>query len=468
MGLFSWIKGVISRMFGSKAKEEFGTDILESPIMEKEIKKWARIYGGHPDWVDKEEEIKTINFAKTVTSETARLACLDLSIKLDGSARADYIQIVIDNMFDKIREYMEKACACGTVVLKPNGSGVECLDSSHFLITETDGNNNVNGMIFFDYYSVSDRHYTRMEYHRFIEEQYCVSNRCYVSRSKGTLGEKIDIADSPWKELSEEVSIENLEKPLYAVLKTPMANHIDPASPLGISIFAEAIEELKDLDVAYSRNVVEIKDSRRMVLLDERMVQLPTVRDAEGNNVRRTMKMPKYVKNVMSESPDDFYQEVNPQLNTTTRIEGINNILSILAYKCGYSNGYFSFDAMQGIQTATGVEASQQRTIQFIKDIRDKLQAAMDDLIYAIDKYADLYDLAPLGVYEVVYGFGDICYSYEEDKKTWWGYVQAGKVPFWKYLTKFENMSEEEAKELEAAGKEANKPEEKGGLFGEE
>lgn len=453
-------------MFGSKAKEEFKTDILESPRMEKEIKKWARIYSGSPDWVDPEEEIKTINFAKTVTSETARLTCLDLSIKLDGSARADYLQTVIDNMFDKIREYVEKVCACGTVVLKPNGTGIECLDPSRFLITETDGNNNIRGMIFFDYYNVSDRFYTRMEYHRFVGEDYLVSNRCYMSKSKGTLGERIYIKDSPWKELSEEVCIENLENPLYAVLKTPMANHIDSASPLGISIFAEAIEELKDLDVAYSRNVVEIHDSRRMVLLDERMVQLPAVKDADGNIMRRKMKMPKYVKNIMAgESADDFYQEVNPQLNTTVRIEGINNILSILAYKCGYSNGYFSFDAMQGIQTATGVEASQQRTIQFIKDIRDKLQMAMNDLIYAVDKYADLYDLAPVGEYEVVYGFGDICYSYEQDKQTWWSYVQAGKVPFWKYLVKFENMSEEEAKELAQAAQEENKSK---SLFGEE
>ena len=52
---------------------------------------------------------------------------------------------------------------------------------------------------------------------------------------------------------------------------------------------------------------------------------------------------------------------------------------------------------MQGIQTATGVEASQQRTIQFIKDIRDKLQVTMDDLLYAVDKFADLYDMAPVG-----------------------------------------------------------------------
>ena len=89
----------------------------------------------------------------------------------------------------------------------------------------------------------------------------------------------------------------------------------------------------------------------------------------------------------------------------------------------------------------------------------------MDDLLYAVDKFADLYDMAPVGEYEVVYGFGGLCYNYEEDKARWWGYVQAGKVPFWIYLTKFENMSEEEAKEVYKAAIEENK---EPTLFGKE
>ena len=451
------IKGWWNRLFKSEVKSEFNVSEVTSQKMQNAIQRWMRIYSGNPDWIDTEDEIKTINFAKTVTSETARLTCLDLSIKLDGSARADYIQTVIDDVFGNIREYVEKACAYGTVILKPNGSGIECLSPESFFVTETDGNNNICGIVFFDYRNIGDKYYTKMEFHRFVEKEYFVSNRCYMSHSKGALGKKIDILKTPWKDLEEDVCIENLEKPLYAVLRTPMANHIDKNSPLGISIFAEAIEELKDLDIAYSRNVEEIRNSGRMVLLDSRTTQLPAIKDADGNIIRRNMKLPKYVKNVMSEKPDDFYQEVNPQLNTEMRITGINNILSILAYKCGYSNGYFTFDAMQGIQTATGVEASQQRTIQFIKDIRDKLQSSMNDLIYAIDKYADLYDLAPVGEYEIVYGFGDLCYSYEEDKARWWGYVQASKVPFWLYLIKFENMSEEEAKEVCQAAAEENK-----------
>lgn len=454
--------------FKSDAKRIFDTDILLSDTMDSNIRKWNRIYSGYPDWLDPENHVKTINFAKSVTSETARLTCLDLSIKIDGSARATYLQGVIDKMFDKIREYVEKGCATGTIMLKPNGSGVDCFDPQRFLATETDGNGNIRGAIFFDFYVQSDNHYTRMEYHRFVNEEYLISNRCFFSKSSQSLGEPVNIAETPWSELIPDVSIENLEKPLFAVFKTPAANNLDPDSPLGMSIFAEAVEELKDLDVAYSRNAKEIYDSSRIVLADERMIFLGSVKDSDGNIIKQYTKLPDYIKNVLAEESKNFYQEINPQLNTSTRIEGINNILSILAYKCGYSNGYFSFDSMTGIQTATGVEASQQRTIQFIKDIRDKLQMCMDDLIYAIDKYADLYDLAPVGVYDVAYGFGDITYNYEEDKTNWYKYVQAGKIPFWKYLVKFENMSEEEAKELEAAGKEANKPDKENGLFGEE
>ena len=469
MGIVAAIKGWWKKMFfKSDAKRIFDVDILLSDTMDMAIRTWNQIYAGHPNWVDKDNHVKTINFAKSVSSETARLACLDLSIKVSGSARAVYLQSVIDNMFGKIREYVERGCVNGTIILKPNGDGIDCFDPQRFLPTEVDGNGNIRAGIFFDFYEQSKKYYKRLEYHRFADDGvYLISNRCFISESSTSLGTETDITKTPWKELMPDVGIENIEKPLFAVFKTPMANNIDIVSPLGMSIFAEALEELKDLDVAYSRNAKEIYDSKRTVLADERLFGGKAIM-VDGEIVRVKPKMPDYIRNVLSEGQENFYQEINPNLNTDTRVKGINNILSILAYKCGYSNGYFSFDSMTGIQTATGVEASQQRTIQFIKDVRDKLEMTMDDLIYAIDKYADLYDLSPVGVYEVEYGFGDICYNYEEDKKTWWGYVQAGKVPAWMYFVKFENMSEDEAKAMQAEIEAAEAEKQQGGLFGEE
>ena len=43
----------------------------------------------------------------------------------------------------------------------------------------------------------------------------------------------------------------------------------------------------------------------------------------------------------------------------------------------------------------------------------------------------------------------------KERKQMFWGYVTAGKFPFWRDLVEFEGYSEEEAKEIEAEAKES-------------
>lgn len=60
-------------MFKSEAKSEFGTTAIISGAMETAIRYWMDIYSGRPDWVDPEDNIKTIKFAKSICSETARL-----------------------------------------------------------------------------------------------------------------------------------------------------------------------------------------------------------------------------------------------------------------------------------------------------------------------------------------------------------------------------------------------------------
>ncbi|MDD6203212.1 MAG: hypothetical protein PUB13_09805 [Lachnospiraceae bacterium] len=229
-----------------------------------------------------------------------------------------------------------------------------------------------------------------------------------------------------------------------------------------MAIFSDAVEELKDLDIAYSRNTQEIYDSESIELLGETLIQRP----GEKVNAPADVKLPHHVRRVPGTSEDDFYQAIERPLRTSDRLVGINHLLSEIGYKCGYSNGYFVLDQKTGMVTATQVESDDRRTIQLIKDIRDALQMCLDDLYYAQSVFADLYNLAPVGDYETVYDFGDITYNEDEDRMRWWQFVTNGKVPFWMYLVKFEGYSEKDAKEIEAAGKEANKPDE--GLFGEE
>lgn len=463
-------------IFKRQAEKAFNVQSIVSPDMEKAINQCADVYHGNPEWLDDEEGIKTINFAKALCSETARLVTLGIGIHLEGSARAEWLQQQIDLIYPKLRDWVEYGCAYGTVFLKPNGTSLDVFTPADVLLVDYD-NLGVREIIFKDTYQSGKKWYTRLEHHRFVETEmdgamlrpYYISNRAYVSKSTDSIGDPIPLTQTKWADMAADTppilkaSGEPLDKPMFGILRTPQANNVDISSPMGLPIFREALEELKDLDIAYSRNAGEIFDSQKIILADDRLLY------NDGKNLKTrgpydAKGMPHYVKNVFGNDQKEFYQEITPQLNTDARIKGINNLLSQIGYKAGFANGYFVFNESSGIQTATGVEADQQRTVQFVKDVRDQLEACLNATIYALNVYADLYNLSPVGPYEVTYDFGDILYDREADRSRWWQYVTQGKVPAWLYFTKFEGMTKDEAVSMT---KEAENTQAKG-LFDDE
>lgn len=468
-------------IFKKQAEDEFKIKSVVSPEMERELNCCAGIYAGKPPWLSKNNRIRTVNFAKSICSETARLTTLAIGIQIEGSARANWLQEQIDKVYFQVRHWVEFGCAYGTLFVKPNGEGLDIFTPEDVILVDYD-NQGIKEMVFRDTYTKGDKFYTRLEYHRFAEMQqggekvypYYISNRAYVSQSADDIGKRIALEKTKWADMMEDTppilkaNGERLDGPMFGVFRTPQANNIDLSSPMGLPMYAEAIEELRDLDVAYSRNAGEIFDSEKIVLADDRLMMMDgtNIKNRTARNLeeqREKMKLPHYVRNVFGSDSKDFYQEINPQLNTETRLSGINALLSQIGYKAGYSNGYFVFNEKTGMVTATQVEADDRKTIQLIKDMRDKLQDCLNGAIYALSVYADLNALAPTGLYEVTYDFGDITYNREEDRARWWQYVMQGKVPAWVYFQKFEGMSEEDAKAMveEAQPKEPT-------LFGEE
>ena len=98
MGLIQTIRGWFNMILKRKAKDEFNVEAISTDKMDAFIKKCVNIYKGQPEWLDEKDEIKTINFAKSICSEVARLSTLAIGVKIDGSARADYLQTQIDKM----------------------------------------------------------------------------------------------------------------------------------------------------------------------------------------------------------------------------------------------------------------------------------------------------------------------------------------------------------------------------------
>ena len=147
-------------------------------------------------------------------------------------------------------------------------------------------------------------------------------------------------------------------------------------------------------------------------------------------------------------------------LLTEQRIKDINSILAMISTKLGYDQGFFVLDEKTGMMTANQVEADDQSTIRTIKNLRDPLRDTIIKLLYGANVFIDIYhDEIPAEAWGNSYedmkkaladsfSFGDITYSYEEDKLSWWKYRVQGDVPPWMYYVKFEGMSEEEAKAM--------------------
>lgn len=451
--LFGRFRGVFGTA-NTDIGREFGVKLVSSPKMQTALDAWDSISRGKPDWVNSDDGIKTVNMAKFIADTRAKLTTLDIGISVSGnSARAEYLQSVADDLIKRLPEKVCDADRLGGMMIRYNGESWDFVLPGYFGITEINSNREIVGAIFAVQAAQNNNTYTRLEYHRFVvvegESLYQVSNKCYCNsydiNGNTTLGTPVSLDEVRiWKHIQPETYIRGLDKPLFAYYRIPGSNTIDDNSPLGISVFANAVSELKSIDIAISRKDDEIADSKHITFIGQ------TVQKSAD---RRNFKLPRFVQALgigIEDSGNSAIREHVATLLTDQRIKDINFDLSMAGVKCGFSEGVFVLDGQRGMVTATQIESDDRDTIQTIKNDRDALQTAIEQAIEGADKLATLMGYAPLGDYELQFSFGDITYSYEEDKANWRLYAMQGWVPKWLYLVKFEKMSEEEAKAITA------------------
>lgn len=445
----------------------FGVNLITSSEMNNAIRKWHNTSAGRPSWLNPEDDIKSsVNMAKHISDTRAKLTTLDIGITISGSARADYLNNVVQELVKQLPNKIADADRLGGVLFKWNGETWDFILPGEFGITAVDHNGNISGIIVPAFETQNGYYYTRLEYHRYENKDengpvYVVTNKAFRNHmnvnGSFSLGRPVSLSSvSAWAHIQEEVRISNLEKPLFAFYRVPGSNTIDKTSPLGLSVFENAMTELEDIDIAIARKGLEIKDSKHITFVGQALIKT-----AE----KKSIKLPRFVKGVgvgLSDNETKSIHEHVPTLLTEQRIKDINFNLSMAGVKCGFSEGVFVLDGQTGMITATQVESDDRDTIQTIKNDRDALKTAVEQAIKAADAIATLYGTAPEGDYETAFNFGDITYNYEEDKAAWKSYASMGWAPKWLYFVKFEGMSEEEAKKMVA---EAEKAQREPGLF---
>lgn len=139
----------------------------------------------------------------------------------------------------------------------------------------------------------------------------------------------------------------------FSVFKPLLTNNLFNNSPFGIPHYANAIDNMKAVDISFDALKNEIKDGRKRTFVRSDMFNYDNgtqkmVFDPEDTTV---YQLP------TGATKDDLIQSDSDVLRTAQQIETLNTNLNILGNKVGFGENHYHFDGTN-LSTATAVVSS--------------------------------------------------------------------------------------------------------------
>lgn len=404
-------------------------DISSNQEMFNWIEKWKALYAGYLSdihdvtyhTIEKGQQTRrmlTLNMPKTAAEEMASLVYNEkCEISFDNDAVAEFIEDVLEqNKFDKkFQDYIEYMFAHGGMVIKPyltNDRIMLSFVTADCFIPVSWQNDTITEAVFPYEFKKRDKKYTHLEWHLWENGIYVIKNEVYESQNGTDLGIKVSLKEF-FPDLEEEVRINGLKKPLFSYFKPNKANNIDLQSPLGISLYANALDTIKAIDTAFDSFHREFRLGRKRIIVPAHMVK--TVIDPETGRAHRYFDDTDETYEAFNHGnmDENKIQDISVELRVEEHIGAINAFLNLFAMQTGFSVGTFSFDG-KSMKTATEVVSEQSKTFKSKQSHEVIIEAALKELIDSIIAMAELYGMisAP-EKFEVTVTFDD---SIAEDK----------------------------------------------------
>ena len=435
---------VIRKMLGrEKIKDAIGVEVAVSDKMANEIDLWAKMYKNEPP--GKEKNIKLCGLPAAIAGEFARLVTLELKTEVTGN---DFINEEYQAVVSDIRKYTEYACAKGGLAMKPYASEghieVDMVQADRFFPTKFNSRGEVTAAVFAESLTVGKKVYTRLEYHQHEGTMYHINNKAFVKQDLDNvevLGKEVPLTAVPeWANLQEEVTLKNVKMPLFAYFKIPNANNVDDTSPLGVSVYSRAINDIKEADNQWTRLLWEFEGSELAIDADITLFK----KDDKGN-----YEFPKGKDRLfrMMDLDDNAekYKVFAPAIRDENLINGFNAILRRIEFNVGLAYGTLS-DPNTVDKTAEEIKASKQRSYSTVSDIQKSLQTALEQLVYAMDVMAQLSGLSGRKKYEMSFDWDDsIVIDKEQELASMQQDAVAGFIRKELYVAAKYGVSEEEA-----------------------
>ncbi len=414
--IYAKIREVFQRMIPYKNIEQ--AERVETSLtteMTNALDTWYQLYLNRADWL-KPDTVKSMNLPAFISSEIARQIVLEMQWNITGgmdamNPRAEYLKAEFEKLIRVLRQKLEQGCAAGGMLIKPYPN----LNDGHIyfdwamdwglypLAFDDDGN--LSDVIIPDAFRDGKTFYTRLERHRLTKDGIEITQRVFKSNTETTLGSEISLSEvERWAGLQERAVITGTDGLLFGWFKVASANNVDTNSPLGASVYAKAIDAIREADMQYSRLLWEFEGSELAIDVDPTALR---PRRAKGGG----MEMPKLNERLfravdIDKGDRDLYDVFSPNIRDASLLNGLNQILIRVEDQSGLSRGTLS-DANVEARTATEIRIIKQRSYATIADNQKALEVCLRDVIRVMDKYATLYHLAPEGNYDVSFEWDD-------------------------------------------------------------
>lgn len=395
----------------------------------------------------KTRTLATMNAGKMACSQMARYVWNERCSITASMARAsendpeddplnDFLQYVLkDNRFGSaFGDLLEKSFALGGGALKEwveipkdeNGNDlgegkvrIGYTMASQFVPTAWD-NSKVTSGIFVSREARDGYYYTVVEWHHWDGTTYRITNDLYRQPIKGSEPQNIlgwwYPLNKVYPILSPDTTINDVKQAFFQYVRPFGANYADDNSPLGMSIYAPALNTLHGLDIMFDSLQREFVLGKKRIIAPARSMKVSA--GVNGSRPDRYFDADDEVWEALAtDNPEDLkIYDNSVDLRVEPHITGINGDLSILCAQIGFDPGTLSFDATKGLKTATEVISENSKTFGTVKAHENLLKDALVDMVHAIFDLAVRYGLTWEGktVESLISGGYDVSVQFDD------------------------------------------------------
>ncbi len=483
MGFINKIKRLVRNLIGSK--EDITNLSVSSNALKSSIGLWNDVFNDRSPWL-RGRNLKSFGMASILVEEVARLTLLEFNYIGSGGDNENNKTQKIDEAIgglissglgansSRIYNALEGAMIDGGFFLKPfidnNGDiKIDLISQRDAIVINSNDDGVITACAFPDFKFIGDKVYTRLEMHELDESTntLVITNRAFESESAERPYEREIALGSvaEWEDVSPEVVINNVKRPLYGYFRTPKRNVNDRFSPLGVAIFANALSLIEQIDEQYNRLIAEYALSETAVFVDASAFETKVTKGADGKPKKETVlpkgqeRIYRVLKESSSINEQRLFEVFSPNIRNREIEEGLNKLIEQLENKVGLSKGTISDVDSGGANYANelNLKLKRNKTEHLIRRCQENLTDAFEGLIVAIDELIDIYGLSGAGdvdydVEHISFGDGVITDDktrLEEMRQD----VLEGLIPRWMYVMEKYGVTEQEAKAL---GVEAN------------